>query len=195
MKKWIIYMIISMIIIMSIVSIVLLISIYRNTSNTQIDGNDKFAETQESSNISNSQVVTTSYASVKVSPNANIILKTYYKECEHTVIKEDVANSDIVNKNEYEIQEYYKDWDIKKFTQGEVILYKEVDGKCMEHYVIREKDGYVNVFNINQDGKEELIETTLVAVQYLPETDLINLKQGIEVYGLEEVNRIIEDFE
>ena len=46
-----------------------------------------------------------------------------------------------------------------------------------------------------QNGEEELVESTLIAVQYLPEADVSELKQGIKVYGMEEVNKIIEDFE
>ena len=94
-----------------------------------------------------------------------------------------------------DFKELYNEWELKKFTQDEVVLYREINGLCNEHYIIKDDAGYVKIFTINQNGEEELVESTLIAVQYLPEADVSELKQGIKVYGMEEVNKIIEDFE
>ena len=48
---------------------------------------------------------------------------------------------------------------------------------------------------INEDGKEELIDETEISTDYLTDTDLIEIKKGIKVVGLEELNKLLEDYE
>lgn len=64
-----------------------------------------------------------------------------------------------------------------------------------EHYVIRDCDGYVYVYLVNKDGKEELREITEIVTTYLPETDRIALNEGIKVIGKEKLNAVLEDYE
>ena len=195
MRKWIIYILIFAVSLMMIISTVLLISIYKNTANIQINKNDELAKTDNNTIVDNNEIVTTSYSNIKISPNASIVFKTLYKECNHIIEEERKADSNTINKNELDFKELYNVWELKKFTQDEVVLYREINGLCNEHYIIKDDSGYVKIFTINQNGEEELVESTLIAVQYLPEADVSELKQGIKVYGMEEVNKIIEDFE
>ena len=48
---------------------------------------------------------------------------------------------------------------------------------------------------ILSDGKEEIYQNTGISTEYLPETDKISLRDGIKVFGRENLNSIIEDFE
>ena len=48
---------------------------------------------------------------------------------------------------------------------------------------------------VNIDGSESVYEKTNISSEYLTETDLINMQDGLEIYGKEELNQIIEDFE
>lgn len=195
MKKWILYIIISILLLISIGSIILLITIYKDTKSTELDSIDKFAEVENNSIKNDTQIVTTSYSSTKISPNSVLKFNTYYKGCGHTVKEERNAQEDVINKSEQEISDKYVDWDIKKFSENDVVLYKEVDGVCDDDYIIREKDGNIVIFKLNNEGREVLYDTTSIEAQYLPETDFIQLKEGIKVNGLEKLNQIIEDFE
>lgn len=194
-KKWILYIIISILLLISIGSIILLITIYKDTKSTELDSIDKFAEVENNSIKNDTQIVTTSYSSTKISPNSVLKFNTYYKGCGHTVKEERNAQEDVINKSEQEISDKYVDWDIKKFSENDVVLYKEVDGVCDDDYIIREKDGNIVIFKLNNEGREVLYDTTSIEAQYLPETDFIQLKEGIKVNGLEKLNQIIEDFE
>lgn len=131
----------------------------------------------------------------KVTPNTQFILEKSYKECGHTTRDYVEIPEEIVNMTEEQIKKEYQDWEIKKFTAEEVILSKETDGMCNQHYVLREKDGYIAVYWIEQNGQESLKEITGIAIEYLPENDLIKIKEGIFVYGLQELNSKIEDYE
>ncbi|HBC83939.1 MAG TPA: hypothetical protein DCZ30_00320, partial [Clostridiales bacterium] len=113
----------------------------------------------------------------------------------HTIKEEKNAEEDIINKNEQDINEKYIEWDIKKFSADNIILYKEVNNVCDNDYIIKEKEGNIVIFKLDNEGREVLYDITPIEVKYLPEADLIQLKDGIKVNGLDRLNQIIEDFE
>lgn len=195
MKKWILYIIISILLIISISSIMLLIIAYKDTKGSKMESIDRFAEMENNSIKEDAQIITTSYSNTKISPDAILSFNTYYKGCGHTVKEEKKAEEDIINKTEQDIIEKYIEWDIKKFSTDNVVLYKEVEGSCDNDYIIKEKDGNIVIFKLDNKDREILYDVTSIEVQYLPETDLKQLKDGIKVNGLEKVNQIIEDFE
>ena len=41
---------------------------------------------------------------------------------------------------EEELNERFKDWVIQKFTPTEIVLYKEIDAFCDEHFLLKERD-------------------------------------------------------
>ena len=94
-----------------------------------------------------------------------------------------------------EVQAQYPDWEVIGFEQGKITLYKEFDDVCGEHFKLRVEEGKVDVYIVNKDGTESLYEKTNISSEYLTETDLINMQDGLEIYGKEELNQIIEDFE
>jgi hypothetical protein len=46
---------------------------------------------------------------------------------------------------------------ITEFSPSRVLLTKELDGSCPDHYLIKEKDGYVAVFQSIENGEGVLI--------------------------------------
>ena len=131
----------------------------------------------------------------KLSANAILILKKYYQKCEHTINEYAELPQELVNMTEAEVQEEYPDWDVIGFEIGKLTLYKEFEDVCGEHFKLKVEDGKVVVYIINNDGTEGLYEKTNISSEYLTETDLINMQDGLEIYGKEELNQIIEDFE
>ena len=131
----------------------------------------------------------------KVSANAQLILKKYYQKCEHTINEYVELPKELINMNEKEIQEEFPDWEVIGFEKGKVTLYKEFNDVCGEHFKLKVEDGKVVVYIVNNDGTESVYEKTNISSEYLTETDLINMQDGLEIYGKEELNQIIEDFE
>lgn len=138
---------------------------------------------------------TVSMAEEKVSANAILILKKYYKKCEHTINEYVELPQELVNMTKDEVQARYPDWEVIGFETGKVTLYKEFDDVCGEHFKLKVEDGKVVVYIVNRDGAESLYEKTNISSEYLTETDLLNMQDGLEIYGKEELNQIIEDFE
>lgn len=72
-----------------------------------IDNNTKIEEKDLS--VSNSEE--------KTSPNCTIILKIYYKVCDHLVETRKNIEEAEVNMTEAELKEKFKEWEVQKFTR------------------------------------------------------------------------------
>lgn len=131
----------------------------------------------------------------KTSPNCALIIKTYYPKCGHTKNEYSNLSQELVNLTKEEIQEKKQEYEIESFDSNKVILYQEKEGECGEHYLVKDKEGMVTIYQILEDGSHKETETIGVSTEYLTETDKINMKNGIQVNGREELNQLIEDFE
>lgn len=152
-------------------------------------------EYNELNNNKNTDILETNSSEEKISPNCLITLKKNYNKCGHTTKEYVDVSSDLVNKTKNDLQNKYEGWEIEKFSPTEISLYKEFDGECGEHYILKEDNGKIVIYRINEEGEEEIYETTEIAVDYLTEDDKENIKNGIKVNGQEELNQLIEDFE
>ena len=137
----------------------------------------------------------TNWSEEKVGPNAVLILKKYYEGCGHAVSDYSSIPEEMVNKTAKEIQEEYKNWELEEFTEKEITLSKYVEGYCNEHYIVKEENEKIVVYEIDRDGKETLKQTTEIETKFLPETDRTSLKSGIKVYTKENLNILLQDFE
>ena len=116
-------------------------------------------------------------------------------KCDHTINEYVELPKELVNLTKEQVQEKYADWQVIGFEKGKITLYKEFDDVCGEHFKLKIEDGKVVVYTVNNDGTETLYEKTNISSEYLTETDLLNMQDGLEIYGKEELNQVIEDFE
>ena len=131
----------------------------------------------------------------KISPNAALILKREYKTCGHTTTTYQDIPEELVNLTQEQLEEKYPDWKVEQFLDTQVVLLKEEEGSCNEHYMVRQKDGRVAIYEVLEDGTEKEYEITDISTEYLTQTDKINIENGIEVNGKQNLNQLIEDFE
>ena len=131
----------------------------------------------------------------KISPNCLITLKRYYNECNHTINEYIDVPKELVNGTKEDIQKEYPNWEIQKYSSNEIIIYKEFDSNCGQHFILRDNDGKIVIYKINEKNEEEEYERTEISVEYLTDTDKIEIQKGIRVNGIEELNQLIEDFE
>jgi len=140
-------------------------------------------------------VITTNTEDEKISPNCKITLIKYYKGCKDKINDYISVPKELVNCTEKQLQGKYNDWEIKEFSSNQITLYKEFEGECGEHYLLKDKDGKIYIYKINENGKQEEYEKTDVATDYLPEKDKSAIKEGLKVNGKEKLNELIESFE
>ena len=156
---------------------------------------DECTEEYNEEQMANQNTAEVSSTEEKVAANAILILKKYYTKCDHTINEYVELPKELVNLTKEQVQEKYSDWEVIGFEKGKITLYKEFDDVCGEHFKLKIEDGKVVVYTVNNEGTETLYEKTNISSEYLTETDLLNMQDGLEIYGKEELNQVIEDFE
>lgn len=199
MNKTIITMLSIIVIILAIITAVIIYNPKENENSQEIQ--TRIAEeeivddcTEEYQEIQNEMLEANS-SKEKISPNCFITLKKLYKECGHTTSEYLKIPEELVNKTQEDLEEKYQDWKIEKFSDTEIILSKEEDGECGEHYIVRDNNGKVTIYEILEDGSEKEYEITDIGAEYLTETDKINMQNGVRINGKQSLNQFIEDFE
>lgn len=152
------------------------------------DCTDEYEILQQETMVTNSE-------QEKTSPNCSLTIKTYFDNCKHTTTQYSNLPASLVNLTKDEIQDKYLDYKIEAFSSNEIVLYQEKEGECGEHFLVKDNDGIVSVYKILEDGTLEKIEDTAISTEYLPESDRINMINGIKVNGEQNLNQLLEDFE
>lgn len=152
------------------------------------DCTDEYEEIQE-------EMLQASTNQEKISPNCFITFKTNYKKCGHETNQYEKIKDDLVNKTKEELQNVYSGWKIEDFSESNILLSKDEDGYCDEHYLVQDKEGKVTIYKILEDGKKQIFQETEISTEYLSDFDKIQIKEGIRVNGNQNLNQLIEDFE
>lgn len=139
--------------------------------------------------------IETNSSEEKISPNCLITLKRYYNECQHTINEYIDIPQNLVNGTREDLKKEYPNWEIQKYSSNEIILYREFDSNCGQHFILRNDNGKVIIYKINENNEEEIYEKTEISVEYLTETDKVEIQNGIRVNGVEDLNQLIENFE
>ena len=143
----------------------------------------------------NKEEIETNSQEEKISPNCLLILKKYFEECNHTIKEYVDIPQELVNGTEEDLKKEYPYWQVEKYSSNEIILYKEFNSNCGQHFVLKEGNGKITVYKVNENNEEEVYEKTEISIEYLSETDKIKIGEGIKVNGIEELNQLLEDFE
>ena len=154
---------------------------------------DQVKEAQKT--LLNKTVIQTATQEKKSSPNAYITFETYYTKCGHSEISKKRILPEDANMTEEELKEKYKEYNLKIFTDDEIIFYRELNEMCNNHFIIKEKDNRIAIYNIDKEGNEILKNTTDIETKYLPEEDVKLLQRGIKANSQNELQQILSDYE
>ncbi len=149
----------------------------------------------ELNSLEQDNIQANSQESVRLSPKCSVIYETKYEKCGHVSRQYKNITQDLVNKTERDINGLYPDWAVKEFDSNELVLLKSESGECGEHYILRDVEGKVVVNLLNENGEEKEFEKTDISIEYLTDTDKIDIEKGLKVYGKENLSQIIEDYE
>ena len=199
MNKVVMSMLTIIIIIMGVIIGILLIKPKngQDDSIAKVENNQNMIENnvENQNNNFNNTVKAANVSEEKISPKAFVTYKIKYEKCGHETSQNREIPEELVNLTQEELKEKYSEWNIEKFSDTNIVLSKTEKGSCNEHFILKEKNGFATVFKKLDNGEEEEYETTDIATEYLSETDKINMKKGIEVNGLQNLNQLIEDYE
>lgn len=166
-----------------------------NGKNGNGENNSYYDNNENSNDVENSVILKTSSGEEKTTPNTLIIFESYYSKCGHSKIRSEKIENEYVNKTKEEMQKIYSDWEIRSFSSDRIELFKNENSLCGNHYIVREENGYVTVYNINKDGQEVLSDKTDISTKYLPKDDNDLLKNGIKANSTSQLEQILADFE
>ena len=166
-----------------------------NGKNGNGENNSYYDNNENSNDVENSVILKTSSGEEKTTPNTLIIFESYYSKCGHSKIRSEKIANEYVNKTKEEMQKIYSDWEIRSFSSDRIELFKNENSLCGNHYIVKEENGYVTVYNINKDGQEVLSDKTDISTKYLPKDDNDLLKNGIKANSTSQLEQILADFE
>ena len=121
--------------------------------------------------------------------------------------KQQYAYENTTNQENVEIgevaadEEIYDDctdeWEnIKQIQENETLqVNSNYEKENKNKYILKQYEGVIAVYKINENEEEELYDITDIAITYLPQEDQEILKNGITVEGEENLNQLLEDFE
>lgn len=160
--------------------------VIKNVQTDSIEGGDK---------IENEKIEQVIAVETKISPYATLIIEKFFKTCGHSTVETMEIPKELVNMTEEELQRKYEKWQIKKFDEKEIYLYREIDANCDAHFVIKEDEGKVAVFAEIANNNMQKRQVTNIDFENLREEDKKMIQEGVKLYGEEELISFIEDFE
>ena len=157
------------------------------------DKNDLLVDTQD-------LIKETSFMEPKIGINTKIKVSTYYDKCNHTENENLDLNQEIINMKEEEAKEYFEDrgYSLTEFDTSEILLKQKKNEMCKNHFVIKyenENDTFLNIYKLDKNNELEFFKETDIAREFLTSIDDQTFKEGIEVYGYENVESVLEDYE
>ena len=108
----------------------------------------------------------------------------------------DIIESKIEVSKDYVMDECLDEW--SDYALCKEKEFKEVSTNLNgedKTYILRDEENVINVYLIDENEKEVLYKVTDISSEYLPKEDIEKLKNGIKVKGIEELNKMLEDFE
>ncbi len=135
---------------------------------------------------------------VLVGKDAVLKITTQYDKCEHVEVTENPVPKDIIGLSETEFKEYmkknYSKVKLLSFKKKEINLLKEINSYCDKHYEIGEDNGYIIIYKYDEKGNKNVVEKTEFSITALPSIDQEQIKSGLILNSLEELNERLEDF-
>ena len=149
----------------------------------------------------NKRIIIWSIISIFVVFSGFILYKIVNKQKEEISLNETMQNlveiSQSKNQNEDAVtDECLNEWDDYNKYMSERI--EEASNNLTDedtHYLLKDVYGYIEVYYIDKNNNEYLYKKTDISTDYLSQEDKDDLKVGIEVVGIEALNKMLEDFE
>lgn len=142
-----------------------------------------------------SETAETSIEEEKIGINTKLVIKEKYTDCNHETKYEEKVSKNMINLTKEEFENKFPEYKLKEFSKEEIIVEEKIEGICNEHFKLGLGDEFIEVFRLNSDEEEELYLVTNINIDYLPENDIEKLDSGILVYGIDNINSKLEDYE
>jgi hypothetical protein len=125
-----------------------------------------------------------------------LVLERFYIHCQHTIADEMAINTSNIGKTGEELRLAYPSWELLEFSPEKVVFTVNIDGFCPNHYIIKEKDGYLVVYrSIKETGELYPVEDTSIPYDRLDAEAQEQVDAGLVVDTQEDVEHLMENWE
>lgn len=126
--------------------------------------------------------------------NTQLIYKSYFTSCGHTIEKSVQASSEEIDMDEKQLKEKYADWEISAFSPPVIEFSRRIETYCPNHYIIGMEDSYITIYVYDSNGKRTIQEKTDISVATLTPEDQQALEGGIIVDTEDQKEQTLEGF-
>lgn len=132
----------------------------------------------------------------KISEETRLIFQKYYLGCGHSQIEERNALGSELGLSLDEIMVKFDQWEISQYTDKELVLKREIDDFCPEHFILRDRAGMLILYMPPREGKDNrTIEETQIFTNTLPPDIQNEVQRGLVLDSLEDVEHFLENLE
>lgn len=138
----------------------------------------------------------TENAKIAINENTEIITRVMYEQTGQVEVNKIKPTEDMIGLSKEELERVYNGWIIDEFSPSKVqitlIVRKQAEGTSLTQYYLGIKDGYVAVFKDPPGPRASLKQLTKISVKGLPEQEVKDLKNGIQINSEEELLEMLE---
>lgn len=139
-----------------------------------------------------------SSSEIVIGEATKIVYRTRYTQCHSVVDEVKEPDENMLGLKEASLKALMASigspWQVVRFSGEEVILFQSKDQICPQHYVVSHQDGYIAVYQYDQEGERQLMEKTAIPISMLPQVDQEKLTRGILLKSMDEVTQLLEDY-
>jgi len=128
--------------------------------------------------------------------STEIVFNRSYKLCKDVITEKRKPYIGEIGTKEEGIQSIFPGWTIEKFTGEQLVLSKQIDNYCSNHYILKEQGGLVTIYApLEEDEGLEVIKHTTVKVHSLPPDLQQEIEKGMAVESMEQIEYLIESWQ
>lgn len=131
----------------------------------------------------------------KINQSTKMVYEYYYKVDNITETFEDTPHYFLLNLTRQQLEDTFDDWNVKSFSEKEVVMQKIMDGQSSQNYLIGEYDGYIAVYYEKEINGTKLKDITSVPISSLPLEEQEEIKKGIKVVGDDKLMEYMSNYE
>jgi len=121
-----------------------------------------------------------------------VIYEHYYLNCKETITNKNMEFGTTKEKIKEKTDKEYK---VVDETENSITFKKEINSNCPNHFKFILEDEYVMIYQVKSDGVYVMYKNTEIPESNIRNELVAELKNGILVNSLEELNSYMEDLE
>ncbi|NLJ41216.1 MAG: hypothetical protein GX352_06380 [Clostridiales bacterium] len=133
---------------------------------------------------------------ITITPDTRLIFEKEYLRCGDSRVEERRAEPYEIGLSRQEMTLRFPEWYIKEYSMEKVVLVKEIDDYCSNHFILKERDGRVVVYMPSEyeDEYRSITETGII-IGVLPSDMQEDIHKGLVLDSLEDIETFIENFD